>query len=88
MLVLSLLCMCDLHNCEVLKLILSTTLLLFRSGWSYLTSPGNYIEWLYILCTLVIIILRVQSHPGQWIVASLLYFVCGLKIFEFISLLK
>ena len=61
---------------------------LFRSGWFYFGDRINYIEWLYILFALLIIPFRVLNHPGQWIVASLAYFLHGLKIFGFLTLFK
>ena len=61
---------------------------LFRSGWSYFEDKINYVEWLYILFALLIVPFRVLNHPGQWIVASLAYFLHGLKIFDFITLFK
>ena len=66
----------------------ATTFSLFRSGWSYFGDRINYVEWLYIVFTLLIIPFRVLNHPGQWIVASLAYFLYGLKIFDFIKLCK
>ena len=69
-------------------MLFATTFSVFRSGWSYFGDRINYVEWLYIVFTLLIIPFRVLNHPGQWIVASLAYFLYGLKIFDFIKLFK
>ena len=73
----------QMHKCNYCNL------LLYRTGCqSYLGDWINYIEWSGILFALSIVPFRALNHPGQWIVASIAYFLNGLKIFEYSALFK
>ena len=55
---------------------------------AYVMDGWNYVFWVAILFTILIVPLRAISHPGQWIVASLAFVAYGAKAFEYAGLFR
>lgn len=66
---------------EIIELVFFGFKVYLKGGW-------NYVTWVAIFLTVLIIPFRAAAHHGQWVVAALAYIAWGAKAFEYATLFR